>query len=376
MARDVVIPEELLVTKSPSGTPILTQAVLFAASKSCSNSARDPACSAVPESPLPPNIYGSYTDHHPNHKYNRSRFLSSAMAMGQVSDLRSLYKYATDLLNAPNENHDSQEILSQIFGEQERQRTVFSRKYRVTDWKSYILSKLSVFRSTLYEPKLHFPPTYDFGISLDYGNSIFQMMEHSVEDMSFVTFKTISTPPAAESLGHASNIPASLSQDLVSTLPPIPKHQSSSSASNPPIPASDDLPSNQITWFDEALAANMVVPGGSVPAVLNVPDEALGGETWRRMWFYGYARGLVRNRFRGLGEGVVGEGSVEPEDGVTEMRESEGGVWTGDGRVSLSIFFVFGDCGKGERRKTLDLSYLLIRVLVATMVRGLRKLRG
>lgn len=78
--------------------PMYVQKVLFGAAKECSNEPSEPVCAFVPESPLPKDIYGDETDKHVGGKYNRPSYMASSMVMGHVSDLRPIYKQATELL--------------------------------------------------------------------------------------------------------------------------------------------------------------------------------------------------------------------------------------------------------------------------------------
>ncbi|EHK97903.1 hypothetical protein M7I_6323 [Glarea lozoyensis 74030] len=74
------------------------------------------------------------------------------------------------------------------------------------------------------------------------------------------------------------------------------------------------------------------MPGGSSPAVLNVHGEALGGEMWGKMWFYEYARGLMRDYSKNSADKDVGEGMIELRDSERKWIGGRFGAWTGDGK--------------------------------------------
>ncbi|KAE9366029.1 hypothetical protein N431DRAFT_517049 [Stipitochalara longipes BDJ] len=167
------------------------QKVLLGAAKECSSEPNEPACAFVPDSPLPKDIYGDETDTHAGGKYNRPRYVASSMVMGYVSDLRPIYKRATEHLKLHDiGNQYSQDILSQVFGEQEMARQIYAASQeRNSGWPSWLVLRQSK-GSILPNITLPQDKNYEFGIGigLDYHSSIFQVMNNSADDVRFITF--------------------------------------------------------------------------------------------------------------------------------------------------------------------------------------------
>jgi hypothetical protein len=160
-------------------------------------------------------------------------------------------------------------------------------------------------------------------------------MNNSAEDVRFVTFShpaTIISPlimPVA-SLKNPVRLPA----DLDSTLSPFPQHQVSSSNSSPPISVLDNLPMDNIAWPEVALATNVIIPGGSVPATLNFHgDKKLLAEMWEKMWFHKYARALMRQHIRSSEGPIAADATTHGGDHWSDLRRGKRGVWTGEGKV-------------------------------------------
>lgn len=82
----------------------LTQTVLFGAGKRCApNHPHEIACWALPESPLPKDLYGTNTDTVIGHNSawsTRQRYLNSGFIMGPVGPVRRLFKRAAEVIHA------------------------------------------------------------------------------------------------------------------------------------------------------------------------------------------------------------------------------------------------------------------------------------
>jgi hypothetical protein len=317
--------------------PMYVQKVLFGAVKECSNELSEPACAFVPESPLPNDIYGDETDKHVGGKYNRPSYLGSSMVMGHVSDLRPIYKQATELLQFDDiGTFGSQYVFSKIFGEQEVARQIYaaseSRK-ESSGWPSSFTSKPS---HTSIVPNITLPQDkdYEFGIGLDYQSSIFQVMNNSAEDIRFITFNAPSTIASPSKL--AASIfakPISLPPDLIVSPPPYAQHTVSSPNPNPPITALDTIDSDEATWNDVSLATNVIVPGSSVPASLTFRgSESLLSQLWESMWFHKNSRALMRLYIRSPDGPIAAKAAARGGDKWWDLRGGKGGVWTDKGQ--------------------------------------------
>jgi hypothetical protein len=321
---------------STASKPKYTQRVLFGATKECSNEPNEPACSLVPESPLPKDIYGEETDKHIEGKYNRPSYMSSSMVIGHVSDLRPIYKEATELLQVHNKKHSSQNIFSKMFGEQEAARQIYAASQsqkKSSHWSPWLPSRQSQ-TSLIPNITLAQDKNYEFGIDLDYRSSLFQVMNNSVKDIRFITFNHPSIIASSAKLSASTFAkPISLPPDLMIAPPPYSQHTVSSSNPNPPITALDTISdSNQATWNDLSLATNVIVPGSSVPASLNFHgSEDLLSQLWESMWFHKNSRALMRRYIRSPDGPIAAKAAAGGGDKWWDLRGGKGGVWTDKG---------------------------------------------
>ncbi|PQE03293.1 Legume-like lectin family protein [Rutstroemia sp. NJR-2017a BBW] len=320
-----------------------THKVLFGAQKECPNAPDDPACYSVPQSPLPSDIYGFETDKHPEGKYNRPRYMSSKMVMGQVTDMRPIYERAAQLLKDHPGITNSQDIFSQILGEQEYQRTIYQEsQLPKSKWNSWLTSKLG--QSTnmpAVKPKnmtTILGRNYEFGIGLDYYSSIFQVMNNSADDVRFVKFSTPSliispSKHAASTFKDLLHLPP----DLNFSASPFALHTVSTKIPDPPFNEIDALlpDPNNTSWNDVNLATNVIVPGSSVPATLNFHGDQstmdLLDEWWPKIWFQEHGRALLRQYMRSPDGPIAAEAAADGGDRWWDLRGGKGGVWTGRG---------------------------------------------
>ncbi|RDW64905.1 hypothetical protein BP6252_10556 [Coleophoma cylindrospora] len=353
-----------------SAGPKFTQKVLFGAQKKCApNSDHDPACFSVPESPLPAAIYGTRTDKK-NGKYTRPRYMHATVAMGKVKDLRPIYKAACEILEfSSNGQSGAQYVFAQLFGEQEYHRSEYLKKIGRTrfEWLDWLSEKLGIKSIVQHDPAFvlknstEAEKSYEFGIGLDYGCSIFQVMDNFEEDIRFITFDHPTT--IASSLKNAKaqlHHPNRLPPDLHVAKAPFGLRQLTGplTQQNPPIVSDLDTIPYKTQWTDLFLATNMVLPGGTVPTTLNFQGiEELMDGLWDKMWFHNASRALLRQAHRS----PIGEITSEAADGVSkhrwDLRGDKGGMWTDRGEwlewtdvCGNAHEAVFGD-GRGEYGK-------------------------
>ncbi|KAE8445156.1 hypothetical protein EG329_013652 [Mollisiaceae sp. DMI_Dod_QoI] len=338
-----------------------TMKILFGSAKQCSNGASDPACYSVPESPLPKDIYGDETDRHPEGKYNRPRYMSSAMVMGRVADLRPIYKEATEMLEfADIGKHGSQYVFSQIFGEQEYARTLSlaSARNGPSKWRSWLSAVLSKPQDSLVNPPnitLKANKNYEYGIGLDYFSSIFQVMNNSVDDVRFVRFNhpSVIASPSRISAKAFKN-PIQLPSDLGLAPPPFFQNQASSFNPDPPITELDNMHDDTALWTDIELSTNVIVPASSVPASLNFhgSEYLLHSEMWEKMWFHPNARALMRQYMRSPEGPIAAGAAADGGDKWWDLRGGKGGFWTdrGEWLEWNEVCGVFDDKIFGDRK--------------------------
>lgn len=103
--------------------------VLFGADKECwPNKADTPACTNIPQSPLPTDAYGPETDKDKWHYKSRPRFLNSGTILGNLNEVQEVFSVAKvdlDKLEAAGKVvRSDQGIIADIFGERRTDATI------------------------------------------------------------------------------------------------------------------------------------------------------------------------------------------------------------------------------------------------------------
>lgn len=213
----------------------IKQTILFAAGKRCApNQQHTVACYAVPDSPIPMDVYGANTDTiigRNKYKSHRQRFVNSGYIIGPVKDMRRLFAAAQKKRDelpdfVPSDQgsgtsdyiyHGSdQAIFSIIFGEQEYQREVMRIRHRSawqkvfswlsgngvdgkptrTVWEGTVVDNVlnPSFTHEIVQPLSGHP--LEYGIGLDYWSDLGQQTVSkspllAVPDEGFVRLKTL-----------------------------------------------------------------------------------------------------------------------------------------------------------------------------------------
>ncbi|KAG4411143.1 hypothetical protein IFR04_015714, partial [Cadophora malorum] len=327
-----------------------TPKVLFSASKSCSHAPDSQTCQSIPDSPLPHLVSKSISKSETSEGNNTSattnppRFLGAALHIGRAFSLTPLYKHAIELLESPNSDiskneagQEPQRIFEQLYSEQEHARLLFLAEERAKRpaWRNWLADIFSSSEGNRAVEQIIKPneaeagketPQKDgeseFGITLDYSNSLFQDLMGSAQDLQFVTFgeqqknegakDASGAPSRVVGKGRAwmkSNHPMQLPLDLSSApgpfsgmdvLNPI---SNSNSASDPnPNPESPPLDNNpphsgepSSSWSTISLLTNTVTPSLSIPAAINfhATELELSDELWNGLWFHNSSRRLL-----------------------------------------------------------------------------------
>jgi len=275
---------------------------------------------------------------------NPPRFLGAALHIGRAFSLTPLYKHAIELLESPNSDiskneagQEPQRIFEQLYSEQEHARLLFLAEERAKRpaWRNWLADIFSSSEGKRAVEQIIKPneaeagketPQKDgeseFGITLDYSNSLFQDLMGSAQDLQFVTFgeqqknegakDASGAPSRVVGKGRAwmkSNHPMKLPLDLSSApgpfsgmdvLNPI---SNSNSASDPnPNPESPPLDNNpphsgepSSSWSTISLLTNTVTPSLSIPAAINfhATEPELSDELWNGLWFHNSSRRLL-----------------------------------------------------------------------------------
>ena len=318
-----------------------TQSVLFAADKVCwPNQPEDPACAAVPYSPLPNNMYGPQTDKDPESYLNRPRFLNSGTIIGPVADVRAIYEHAVRKVEEENRGTiGDQFVFAEIFGEQEYQRETFRQasKDGWLDWLSNafgasdspLASNQTINNGTMMPGK-----NYEVSLGLDYGSELFQTMTHSSDDVEFIRYNDSDALDGIQAT-HSSlrSLPLYLPTDLLKAENPF-WYASPGNHSNDPVdgillPSSPKLDTIHLepAWEEVPLATNLFVP--SIPTLIHINgDKSLISNRWSSMWFYPYARALLRRYVRSPQGPIAAQAAAEGGQSWWDTRGGRGGVWT------------------------------------------------
>ncbi|TAQ90136.1 hypothetical protein B7494_g1556 [Chlorociboria aeruginascens] len=280
---------------TPTTTPQkYTHHILFSAQKHCSSTPPD-TCNFIPESPLPRYIFGSQTDHDMDPKYNRPRYLSSSFIFGRASHLRPLHDRAREI--SKNNKASSQEIFTQIFHLQESARSEYLSVIHPpsSKWSALLAQKLGLnFTLRRSDPAPPVNPLnkyvdttgnqdHEFGISLDYTSNIFQTMNNSIEDIQAIKFShpiaITSSSRIATKVNHFS-----LPMDLSSSTPPFSGLESPSASEAQGIKKLYTYPKGKQPWKNVSLLCNIIIPGSTVPAVMNWAGIGAGGKEREEYW--------------------------------------------------------------------------------------------
>lgn len=338
------------------------QTIIASSQKRCNaprNIFSDLNCNSVPESPLPDNVYGFFTDSvFADAHYDRPRYLNSGSFMGPAGDMRAYFQRVNDRMTeylAQVQKEDDlsgdQGIFAEIWGEQE----VFRNEQAALSASSEENEKDSI---RLRDESSEF----EYHLGLDYTQGLFYptcWSEHGgsfvpLEDSSLVTqasSKAGVTPPRINDLPtdiRRADAPLSLLSDSTTSWSSVPLFVDFWTTS---IPVAihhnawkDGLKSRRKTWWDrtwffpflrELLEARMVMQGGRNGSV---PVAELGARNGSLLvWPYPAVEGaraailFGRERLRSANWEMVCENTDE-EDGVglrwyeEVLRDGKGGI--------------------------------------------------
>ncbi|KAL9078417.1 MAG: hypothetical protein Q9157_002645 [Trypethelium eluteriae] len=322
----------------------LQQSVIFSAQKRCFPWSDDAIpCYAVPESALPPDVYGPDTDIQidPDWPYQtiRPRWINSGIIIGPVAQMRSMFHRTLQKLHEDPNFGSDQRLFNSVFGEQEYQREVMRQRYRSP--LSHLHSSNSFLSRTDVAQMPHYSSSpLDFGISLDYFSSLGHATVFAETDSAWFLHsdKTLrgSEPlqlPDPHPLG-ASHI-QSLSDDIKQSLPPFAGT------------------GNQKAWEDVPLYTNLYT--GVTPAIIHNNAHRYGLKSvretaWDQMWFFPRAREMLDLAIQKGTQplAVTKDLRMDPAKNENRVRrwwsavELKGGAWSGKEREG-GRWLRFGD---------------------------------
>lgn len=310
----------------------VSQKVIFSSQKRCwPKEADSPACYAVPESSLRPDVYGLDTDTDVDDERNlylrhRQRFLNSGMAMDPVSALRAIFQRALEKTKEKGVGFGSdQGIFAEIFGEQEFQQHCIAKQYRRASKPNRIVDAWNK-EFDVTDPQTAGTHeimdcagdnTYDFGIGLDYDMILSQATVFSeydtawlrLDDAHAIEQASLAQTPLTEPRVNAGRIPA----DIARSRPPFHTELERRLYTA-------DLPLEK-SWGQVPLFTNLYTGFSPVAVHHNAHRDGLKGRIqshWNETWFQPYARTLLDLRV------MEPARPIEVEVDVVEGRGEEG----------------------------------------------------
>lgn len=316
--------------------PKYSQRVLFGASKICYGALKDdPGCVSVPESSLPPDVYGWKTDTHPKGHLNRPRWLNPGAVIGQAADLRIIYDEALRLLGQKQKKNGDYQALTQIFGRQEIVRELERRRTanRATEWFYEFLGISGATNITGTVVRLETGRRYEYGIGVDYESQLFFNQIMSKKDVEWLKYSNITK---SERLQGQFGVPREsrlLLPDDIAALPnPFNQTRFAKDDTTRPVwnATLDKLPSpKERSWRNLALMTN--AHSATVPVLAHVNgDTKLRQTWWEKMWFHPWARALLRRYVRSSHGFDAAQSALLGGRYSWDMRGGRGGIWTDD----------------------------------------------
>jgi hypothetical protein len=332
-----------------------TQRVLFGASKVCYSALdSDPGCVSVPESSLPPDVYGWKTDVHPDGHLTRPRWLNPGAVVGQAADLRLIYDEVLRVMELRHKKHGDYQALTQIFGRQEvvreleRLRTVSG----VKEWFYGMLGISDAGKIDGISVRLESGHRYEYGIGVDYESHLFFNQILSRNDVEWIKFNNITKTSLLQGqFGVPREHRLLLPEDIAAL--PNPFNQTRFAREQTTAPAYnttlDKLPNpKEHSWNNIPLMTNP--HSASVPVLVHLNgDPKLRNTWWEKMWFFPWARALLRRYVRSAHDFDAAQSALLGGQDWWDMRGGRGGLWTDDKNwVTLS------EVCEGQERDLFD----------------------
>ncbi|KAJ5722516.1 hypothetical protein N7488_000551 [Penicillium malachiteum] len=332
-----------------------SQRVLFGASKKCYSALEDDAgCISVPQSTLPPDVFGWKTDIYPDGHLNRPRWLNPGAVIGQAADLRLIYDEALRILEQRHKKHGDYQALTQMYGRQEVIRELERRRIvnGITEWFQGLLGINEPANISTISLRLETGRRYEFGIGVDFESELFFNQILARDDVEWIKFNNITKTSILQAqYGVPREHRLLLPSDIAAL--PNPFNQSrfaKDQTTRPEWDAKlDKLPNpEQHSWHNAPLMTNPHSATVPVLAHLN-GDEKLRNAWWEEMWFFPWARALLRRYVRVSHGFDAAQSALLGGQNWWDMRGGRGGVWTDEENwVTLS------EVCEGQERDLFD----------------------
>ncbi len=276
----------------------ISQRIIFASQKRCwPGDAHHVSCTAVPESQLPKDVYGSDTDVLSDDIKNpylriRQRYLNAGFVMGTAKEMRLLFERAQERADAdPNQYGADQNVFATIWGEQELHRSKLANtSTHNKPPKKPALRKRNIFTTDE-------PTNFEFNIGIDYESALSLPTVFSEYDSDWLIFSNASTLATATAKYHITHPRASsLQPDITADKLPFYTLSATAPHTEPKLWLHG---SSSTPWTDIPLYTNLWT--GVTPAIIHHNAhrdslKALRESTWDRMWFQPFARALLDAR--------------------------------------------------------------------------------
>ncbi|KAJ5103568.1 hypothetical protein N7532_004097 [Penicillium argentinense] len=340
---------------SPEVIQKYSQRVLFGASKICPSEMKDdPGCVSVPQSSLPPDVYGWFTDEARDGHKNRPRWLNPGAVIGQAADLKIIYDEVLRLVEQRHKKYGDYLALTQMYGRQEVVRELERRRTAnsAQEWLYSLIGISDASNLTGISVKLETGHRYEYGIGVDYKSELFFNQIMARNDVGWLKFDNVTRSAAFQaSFGVPRETRMLLPPDIESLPNPfntsrLAKHQTSIPTWNLTL---DKLPSpHDHGWGNLPLLTN--AHSASVPVLAHMNgDSKLRNTWWEKMWFFPWARALLRKYVRDSQGFEAAQSALLGGQEWWDMRGGRGGLWTDDANwITLS------EICEGQERDLFD----------------------
>ncbi|KAI5274288.1 hypothetical protein E4T47_02801 [Aureobasidium subglaciale] len=326
----------------------IRQTIIFGAQRDCSPwDSEDPACSAVPESTLPKDIYGPLTDAEAGENQDpftkhRPRYIQTGFAMGPVKEMRKLYAEAARRITGDSHLQSEGKVLGQIFAEQEMAREShkmpsLSLFGRFSSWLASFWESTQAVADRQAQQLREADLSREFGIGLDYASGLAFAVAHADGDMEFVKFGDEASVHSANAKhGISDSRLGQIGPDVGAALPPFWTY------------SQETLPSRRTQWTNVSLLTNAYT--GVTPALIqhdmgNYRTESLRESWWSSVWYQKYARKMFDVHI----QSPIGAVAVSGYDAASRRQWWGMEDWKGGARNETKFWWRYEDvCGGTE----------------------------
>ncbi|RMY35248.1 hypothetical protein D0866_04723 [Hortaea werneckii] len=269
------------------------QSIIVSAQKRCvrpHNTISDLHCQDVPQSPLPDNLYGMWTDLRISKaEYRRARYLNSGGFIGPAGDLREYFQRVRDRMEQNLRSHHTGElagdqgIFAEIWAEQEI-------------WRSQVISEFG--QPDLAEEK------FEYHVGLDYSQELFYPTCGSERSGSFIEMDNEAALRQASTSAGVSPLRLQRLPDDITHAPP-------------PLSTLDD----ETSWDAKNLFADFWTT--SIPVAIHHNAYAHGLKSrqrtwWDKTWYFSHLRSLIE--LRAASNASVSVAEIDAAEGSLQVR--------------------------------------------------------